>query len=197
MAYSRTVTLAATWDDLRVAVPTPAEVAAAAPRLAAFYNDPHNASMLAHDEDLSVEDVLEHYDSLREDGLPFLLHAGGVLAGDGDLRDIENGVAETAILVGDRGAQGKGLGTRFLTMIHALAFGPVGLHRVYATIIPGNAASLRLFEKIGYARDGSPAARAYIDEDDDVTLSLGREDFLARHRSSLSAIRLSGSPMGF
>jgi RimJ/RimL family protein N-acetyltransferase len=47
--------------------------------------------------------------------------------------------------------------------------------------VPANAASRRLFEKLGYRPDASPAARAYADEDADVSLSLARADFERAH----------------
>src|SRR6516225_4576774 len=48
----------------------------------------------------------------------------------------------------------------------------LGLARVYVTILPENAASLRLFDKLGYLRDESPEARAHVDHPTDVSLSL-------------------------
>ncbi|HTM20540.1 MAG TPA: GNAT family protein [Kofleriaceae bacterium] len=185
--------LGAEWGTLRIYRPTAAQVAAAAPRLRDFYNEPYNRAMLSHDEEMTADDVVDHFADLAEHGVGFLLEHGGALAGDGDLRHLEAGAGECAIMIGERGLQGQGLGTRFLTMIHALAFGPVGLARVYATIIPANTASLRLFEKLGYRRDDSPAARAYIDEPDDVSLSLERADFLATHAAALAEIRIDAT----
>jgi RimJ/RimL family protein N-acetyltransferase len=168
---------------LRAFEPTPAQVAAAAPRLAAFYNEPHNRAMLAHTADLDVSDVVAHYARLaRPRGYAFLLERDGALVGDADLRRVERERAEAAILVGERAAQGQGLGLRFGVMLHAFAFRAMGLPCVYASIIPANEASLRLFGKLGYERDDTPVARGYADEVEDVTLSLTRETFEARHR---------------
>ena len=169
-------------EALRCVEPTRAEVAKAAPRLAAFYNEPHNQAMLAHAEALSVGDVVEHYRGLAADGArAFLLELDGLLVGDGDLRSVERETAEVAILIGERSVQGKGLGTRFGVMLHAFAFRALGLRRLYASIIPANAASLRLFAKLGYERDDTSAARRYVDEPDDVTLSLTPSRFDALH----------------
>ena len=172
-------------DDRLVArEPTRAEVVGAAARLAAFYNEPRNQAMLAHDDALSVTDVVAHYRNLHsEGGRPFLLELDGVLVGDGDLRNIEKDRAEVAILIGERNIQGKGLGTRFGIMLHAFAFRTLGLERLYASIIPANTPSLRLFAKLGYERDDTPAARRYVDEPDDVTLSLEAERFVRLHGS--------------
>jgi RimJ/RimL family protein N-acetyltransferase len=170
-------------DDVLVAEePLPAEVESHAEALAAAYNDAHNRAMLAHSTEMSPADVIEHYASMTAAGARrFLLFRGGALAGDADLRHVERRRAELAILVAARAAQGRGLGTRFALMLHAFAFRELRLERVYVTIVPANAASLRLFEKLGYQPDATPEARAYADDAADVSLSLAREDFERAH----------------
>ena len=175
------------WDvegDVLVAVePLPAEVEAHAEALAAAYNEAHNRAMMAHSTEMSPADVVEHYASMAAAGArSFLLFRDGVLAGDADLRHVEHARrAELAILIAARAAQGRGLGTRFALMLHAFAFRELRLERVYVTIVPANAASLRLFEKLGYQPDARPEARAYADDAADVSLSLARDDFERAH----------------
>jgi RimJ/RimL family protein N-acetyltransferase len=165
--------------------PTAAEVAAHASALVRAYNDPHNAPLLGHESVLTEADVIEHYAELAHG---FLLFRDGVLAGDGDVRGIADGAAEFAFLIASPGAQGKGLGTRFATMIHAFAFTELDLTRMYASIVPANVASRRVFEKLGYTLDGSAAARAYADEDDDVVMSIDRATFERGHAAALAQI---------
>ena len=175
-------------DILRATEPTPDEIVSAAPLLAAFYNESHNRAMLAHTGELSPDEVVAYYEDLRADGShPFLLWRQGVLAGDADFRNIRGGTAEFAILIGDRGTQGRGIGTRFAVMLHAFAFRILDLARVYVSIIPGNAASRRLFARVGYRIDDSPEARDYVDEDSDVTMSIDRDVFAARARGRVDA----------
>ncbi len=170
--------------------PTPEEVAAAAEALALAYGDPHNSAMMALSGAMSAGDVVEHYAGMKPPtARPFLLQRDGVLVGDADLRHIEGGRGEVAILIGARAEQGRGLGTRFALMLHAFAFRGLGLDRVYATIVPENAASLRLFEKLGYRADDGPTARSYVDEPTDVSLSVSRVDFERAHR--LDEIRIA------
>jgi RimJ/RimL family protein N-acetyltransferase len=148
--------------------------------------------MLAHDDAQSASDVIAHYRALASEGArAFLLELDDVLVGDADLRNVEAERAEIAILIGERSIQGKGLGTRFGVMLHAFAFGTLGLRRLYASIIPANAASLRLFAMLGYESDDTPAARRWSDEPDDVTLSLTAARFESLHGALAARVRVS------
>ncbi len=176
-------------DELRAYEPTREETARWAPTLSNYYNDEYNRSMMANTVAMSADDVVEHFDVLRHAGTKaFLLERDGVLVGDADLRRITGKTAEFAILVGQRPEQGKGIGTRFALMLHALAFRGLGLERVVVSIIPANLPSQRLFAKLGYQNDDSPAARATIDHPSDLTLSLGRADFESAHAAALEQI---------
>lgn len=161
--------------------------------LATAYNDPHNAPLMGHAEPLSTDDVVEHYSELLADGdHPFLLFVDGELAGDADLRGLnEAKAAEFAFMVAARAAQGKGLGTKLATMIHAFAFSKLGLARVYAAVVPANVASRRVFEKLGHAVDRSAPARAFADEDDDIVMSIDRAAFERAHEAVVANIRFT------
>jgi RimJ/RimL family protein N-acetyltransferase len=177
---------------LRVVEPTPAEVAAVLTELAGYYNDPHNRTMMAHTMVMSPDDVREYYEALWADAdRPMLLFLDGALVGDADLRGIQGGAAEFAIMLGARSLQGKGLGTSFGVMAHALAFQSGGLDRLYVSIVPNNRASLRLFEKLGYEVDDGAEAREYVDDDTDVTMSVTRARFEALHAPTLHQLRLA------
>ena len=179
-------------DELLGAVePTAAEIARAAPALAGHYNDDHNRRMMAHEETLDAGEVAAYYAELRgEGGRPFLLERDGILMGDADLRNIDGPAGEFAIMIGARAAQGRGLGTRYAVMLHAFAFGVLGLERLYMSVIPANAASRRLFEKLGYEFDDSADARDFADEETDVRMSIARAPFEARWRDEIAALRM-------
>ena len=172
--------------------PRPDEVVRHAAALAAAYNDPRNAPLLGHTEDVDEDDVIAHYaDVAAAGGHNFLVFVGGELAGDADLRKVGGGAAEFAFMIASPAAQGKGLGTRVALMIHAYGFGRLGLERIYASIIPGNAASRRVFEKLGYQVDASPAARAYADEPGDITMAIDRATFERSHAQAMAEIELA------
>ena len=107
----------------------------------------------------------------------FLLFHDGEFAGDGDLRGIRDGNAEFAFMIGAPTAQGKGLGTRFAMMIHAFGFQTLGLHHIYASIVPRER---RVAPRVREARlrlDDSPVARGYADEPGDVVMVIDRATF--------------------
>jgi RimJ/RimL family protein N-acetyltransferase len=167
------------------------ELAQHAAALAAAYNDPHNAPLLGHTETIHERDVIAHYEALAARGdHAFVVFRDGELAGDGDLRRVTRGTAEFAFLIAAVGDQGKGLGTRLATMIHTFAFAQLGLVRVYASIVPGNTASRRVFEKLGYVVDDSPAARAYADDPGDVTMVIARATFERLYAPVMADIRI-------
>lgn len=167
------------------------EVRRHAGALAEAYNDPHNARLLGHADRLGERDVVAHYAGLAEAGHGFLTFRDGALVGDADLRGVAGGAAEFAFLVAAVAEQGKGLGTRFATMIHTFAFRQLELARVYASVAPANTASRRVFEKLGYAIDGGPDARAYADDPADLTMALDRLTFERSHAIEIAEIQIT------
>lgn len=169
--------------------PTLDEVRAHAATLAVGYNEPRNASLMGHTDSISADEVVEHYADMADEGArQFLLFVNGALAGDADLRGFHGGACEFAFMIGTPAAQGKGLGTRFATMIYAFAFEQLGLTDVYASVIPENVASKRVFEKLGCVLDDSPRARAFADEPGDLVMAIDRATFQRVNAAALAAI---------
>jgi RimJ/RimL family protein N-acetyltransferase len=174
---------------LRAFEPTQDEVRGAAAHLSSYYNDEHNRAMLTHEDDMSADEVVEHYTESHAAGdRLFLLEQEGVLIGDADFRQFDAESAEYAIMIGARNLQGRGLGRKFTIMLHALAFRGLGLARVYVTILPANGPSIRLFQQLGYGPDSSPRARSLIDEESDVTLSMERAEFEKQHGAMMDLV---------
>jgi RimJ/RimL family protein N-acetyltransferase len=168
------------------------EVASHAADLAAGYNEPENARLMGHVENISEAEVIEHYQALFDEGArPFLLYLDRELLGDADLRGIRDGAAEFAFMIAARNQQGKGLGTKFALMVHAFAFKTLALGRIYASLLPKNRASRRVFEKLGYSVDDSAEARAFADEVGDVTMAIERTTFERAHAAELAQLRIT------
>lgn len=60
----------------------------------------------------------------------------------------------------DAGATGRGYMAEALTRLIAIAFEDIGLHRLEANVMPRNARSLALVEKLGFEREG--LSRRYL-----------------------------------
>ncbi len=169
-------------------------VAQHADELARGYNEPRNAALMGHTDPIDPDEVLEHYaDMIAEGARAFLLFRDGKLDGDGDLRGFHAGAAEFAFMIGAPDAQGKGLGTRYAQMIHAFGFRAAGLHHIYASIVPHNTASRRVFEKLGYVVDDSPTARNFADEPGDLVMAIDRATFERVNAAVLDQIRIAVS----
>jgi RimJ/RimL family protein N-acetyltransferase len=172
--------------------PAREEILARAPTLAAAYNDAHNSAMMANTIQFTAEDVVAHYARMAAEGARlFFLYEGTTFVGDADIRHIAGESGELAILVAARETQGRGLGTRFGILLHALAFRALGIARLYVTILPENAPSIRLFARLGHRVDTSSAARAYVDDERDVSMSLAKDEFERVHRDALVRVRIS------
>lgn len=172
--------------------PSAREVEQHAAALAAGYNDPRNAPLMGHDEPITEADVVELYaDAAAEGTRSFLLFRDDLLVGDGDLRHVRDGGAEFAFMIAATAVQGQGLGTRFAVMIHAFGFAQLGLREIYASVVPANVASRRVFEKMGHVEDGSARARAYADEPGDLVMAIDRATFERGHAAALAELRIA------
>lgn len=58
------------------------------------------------------------------------------------------------ILIGDKNERGKGFATEAQLLILKFAFYERGLNRVFAHVLESNKASLRMYEKCGYQKEG-------------------------------------------
>lgn len=54
----------------------------------------------------------------------------------------------------DKPFWGKGIGTTAARLLLREGFGTRGLHRIWATCLPENPASIRVLEKSGFRREG-------------------------------------------
>jgi [ribosomal protein S5]-alanine N-acetyltransferase len=125
---------------------------------------------------------LEHDAAQREAGrrAPYaILDAGGAIVGTITLSEIVRGAFQNAYVgywVAESRA-GAGHATRAVRLAVAEAFGPLGLHRAQANVMPSNGASMRVLEKAGFRREG--LALAYLEIaghwEDHVMLALTRD----------------------
>lgn len=101
----------------------------------------------------------------RGEALPFAVCVDGAFAGQVTLGGIQRGALQSG-WVGywvDSRRQGRGVATRAVALVVAHALGPVGLHRVEATIAPDNAASRAVVGHVGFRQEG--LLERYLDID--------------------------------
>ena len=92
----------------------------------------------------------------RGQALPFSITLDGRFAGQITLGNVVRGSLLSA-WVGywvESQVAGRGVGTGAVALAVDHAFGPVGLHRIEATVRPENAASLRVLAKLGFRDEG-------------------------------------------
>ena len=75
--------------------------------------------------------------------------------------DQKNGTAEIHIKISNNGYRGKGYGADAIKTIVDYAHNELRLNCIYSTILDYNEASIRLFEKCGFRREGILRARVY------------------------------------
>ena len=82
----------------------------------------------------------------------------------------------------DKDHQGRGLMTEAVRATTAFAFSAAGLHRVQAAVMPQNAASVRVVEKVGYRREGMAERYLCIAGrwEDHALFAMTAEDWSAR-----------------
>ena len=169
--------------------PSPADVERHADALVRAYNDPSNAPLLGHADEIDRDEVIEHYAELAEDeARAFMLFEGDELVGDGDLRGISDGGAELAFLIADPKQQGKGLGTKLALLLTTFGFRVLDLDTIFASVVPMNVASRRVFEKLGFRRDDSPRARSFAEVPDDIVFAMDRAAFDRVHGETAAGI---------
>ncbi len=78
---------------------------------------------------------------------------GGEALGRVGIFVLREGVGELGIIM-RREATGRGLASKAIKLVEGYAFNQLGLHRLMADIDPDNSASLSLFLRAGFQREG-------------------------------------------
>lgn len=79
-------------------------------------------------------------------------HVGNVWLWDIDPRHRK---AELSIMIGDRTAHGRGLGTEAISLIVRYGFNYLNLHKIYAHVLGTNPRARKAFEKAGFHLEGT------------------------------------------
>lgn len=71
--------------------------------------------------------------------------------------------AELQIRLGESEERGHGYGTEAVHLLLDFGFKDLNLHRVYVNVLGRNERALRLYEKVGFVREGTLREAAHID----------------------------------
>lgn len=114
-------------------------------------------------------------------GYPFLIFSktDKKLLGGVNINHVCRGAAQYATLGYwlDKKAEGHGYMSRALHLIQNFSFGPLGLHRLNAAVLPGNTRSINLLKRAGFEEEGFAIQYIQIDGEwrDHILFGLPRE----------------------
>lgn len=128
------------------------------PKKVEWINNPENNQFLHYDIPLSVEKTEKWFDSHKTDNNRFdaVIEVEGVPVGTIGLLDIDrkNSKAEYYIALGETAYKGRGVATEASDLILEYGFCEIGLNRIFLYTEVENTAAQKLFEKIGFTREG-------------------------------------------
>lgn len=130
---------------------------------------------------------LSELERLNGRGYAFAVMSGKRLAGRASLSDVTRGVFQSAYIgyLTDSAMLGRGVATGAVSEVLRIAFEELGLHRVQAAVMPSNAPSQRVLEKMGFTRIGVSPKYLYINGtwEDHVLYAITVEEFAAQRAS--------------
>ena len=128
------------------------------PKKVEWINNPANNRFLHYDIPLEVEKTQKWFDNNigRTDRFDAVIEADGVPCGTIGLLSIDrkNSKAEYYIAMGETSLKGKGVSTQASKLLLDYAFFEIGLNRVYLFTEVDNIPAQRLFEKVGFVKEG-------------------------------------------
>lgn len=128
------------------------------PKKVEWINNPQNNKFLHYDIPLEVEKTQKWFDSNigRTDRYDAVIEADGVSCGTIGLLEIDkkNSKAEYYIAMGETSLKGKGISTQASKILLDYAFGELKLNRIYLYTETENIPAQRLFEKLGFIKEG-------------------------------------------
>jgi UDP-4-amino-4,6-dideoxy-N-acetyl-beta-L-altrosamine N-acetyltransferase len=157
-------------------------------RVRGWRNLPEIRQWMYTDHEISVEEHARWFGQALSDATRryWIIELDGEPVGLTNLYDISrvHGTANWAIYLADPGVRGRGAGRAAALAALASSFGELGLHKVSCEVLATNEAAIRLYERIGFRRDG--LLRQHIVKGDDridvITMSLLRDEFAAMDR---------------
>lgn len=128
------------------------------PKKVEWINNPANNRFLHYNIPLSVEGTERWFDSHQGETTRYdaVIEADGVPVGTIGLLSIDrkNSKAEYYIAMGETSYKGKGVAKEASRLILSYGFEELGLNRIYLFTEVDNIAAQKLFERVGFKREG-------------------------------------------
>ena len=128
------------------------------PKKVEWINNPANNRFLHYNIPLSIEGTERWFDSHQGETTRYdaVIEADGVPVGTIGLLSIDrkNSKAEYYIAMGETSYKGKGVAKEASKLILAYGFEELGLNRIYLFTEVDNIAAQKLFERVGFKREG-------------------------------------------
>lgn len=128
------------------------------PKKVEWINNPENNKYLHYDIPICVEKTEKWFESHVGDNSRYdaIIEADGVPVGTIGLLSIDknNNKAEYYIAMGETSYKGKGVAKEASKLILKYAFDTLGLNRVYLHTEYDNIAAQKLFERVGFIKEG-------------------------------------------
>ena len=128
------------------------------PKKVEWINNPENNQFLHYDLPLEIEKTEQWFDNNtgRTDRYDAVIECDGVSCGTIGLLHIDrkNSKAEYYVAMGEVSLKGRGVSTEASKLILHYAFKELELNRVYLFTETDNMAAQRLFEKVGFVKEG-------------------------------------------
>lgn len=128
------------------------------PKKVEWINNPENNQFLHYDIPIEIEKTQRWYENIagRTDRYDAVIEADGVPCGTIGLLNInrKNSKAEYYIAMGETSFKGKGVATQASKLLLDYGFKVIGLNRIYLFTETENILAQKLFEKVGFVREG-------------------------------------------
>ena len=151
-----------------------------------WINNPANNQYLHYDLPITVEGTEKWFDSHIGDDRRYdaVIEADGVPVGTIGLLSIDrkNSKAEYYIAMGDTAYKGKSVARKASELLLAYGFGELELNRIYLYTETGNTGAQKLFERLGFVREGvlRSDVKGHNGYSDRIVYGLLKEDYLIK-----------------
>lgn len=157
------------------------------PQLFTWINDRETVILSAPFKPVSQEQHRRWFEATRqrEDMHVFAVRRldSDELVGTCQLRDVDmrHESAELVVRIGDKRQRGKGVGTEAVRLLLEYGFNQLGLNRIQLHVFSDNLPAIRVYEKVGFIREGVMREHSLIEGErkDALLMAVLRRDFSA------------------